>query len=94
MIQDWFDSVVENVIVGISYLSVLPSPPASSGRRTRSRGDIQFRTQQQPRRARPKARRPEARMVVLEHPPIISEIDNEEDPRQQGEVHVHVHLSL
>ena len=33
-------------------------------------------------------------MVVLEQPPIIDEAENEEDIRQQGEIHVRVVATL
>ena len=73
------------------YFSLSSFLLASSGRRLQSKPSP---SQRPPRRARPQARRPEARMVVLEQPPIIDETENEEDIRQQGEVHIRTCTSV
>ena len=64
-------------------LSLSLSIPASSSRRLKSKPSP---SQRHLRRARPQACQPEARMVVLEQPPMINEVENEEDTRQQGGV--------
>lgn len=62
---------------------------ASPSRSQQSKSTL---SQRPPRRARPQARRPEARMVVLEKPQIMDEAESKEDHRQQREVHIHVRV--
>ena len=73
------------------YFSLSSLLLASSGRRLQSKPSP---SQRPPRRARPQARRPEARMVVLEQPPVIDETENEEDIRQQREVHMYMYIQV
>ena len=76
-----------SLLTTVSFFSLSLSPSlASSGRRLESKPSP---SQRAPRRPHPQARWPEARIVILEQPPVIDETDT-----QQGEVQVHVQVTL